>query len=81
MNTRPISYPAMFRRMVDLSAKAIDRADYLSTLARLSILDRLARQMPESPVDRIRTEEAERLRQGIPEYGFAIRAITFGEPF
>jgi hypothetical protein len=38
---------------------ALDRADYLLTVARLWVLDRLA-PMPETPVDRAIREEGER---------------------
>jgi hypothetical protein len=47
-----------------LSAVA-ERADYVLTLARLWLLDRLA-PMTESPVDRAIREEAERLRKAFP---------------
>jgi hypothetical protein len=47
-----------------LSAVA-DRADYLVTLTRLWVLDRLA-PMPETPVDRAIREEGERLRKAFP---------------
>jgi hypothetical protein len=42
----------MIHRTADLFAKALDRAGYLLTLARLSILDCLAGPSPETPTDR-----------------------------
>lgn len=56
----------MFRALVDLCIKTADRLGYLTTLARLGILDRLAGPLPETPADRIRAEEAERLRNSFP---------------
>jgi hypothetical protein len=44
---------------------AVDRAEYLVTLARLSLLDWLA-PLPETPVDRAIREEGERLRRAFP---------------
>jgi hypothetical protein len=41
----------MFRAALFRCAAALDRADYLITLMRLSVLDRLAGPMPESPAD------------------------------
>jgi hypothetical protein len=58
----------MFRRIVDLGAKVIDRAGYAITLARLSILDRLAGPMPELPTDGVINEETERLRLAFAEF-------------
>jgi hypothetical protein len=46
-----------------------ERADYLLTLARLWLLDRLA-PMPETPVDRAIREEGERLRRAFPTIDF-----------
>jgi hypothetical protein len=47
----------------------VDRADYLLTLARLSVLDRLA-PLPKTPVDRAIREEGERLRKAFPTIDF-----------
>jgi hypothetical protein len=44
----------------------MDRADYLVTLARLSVLDWLA-PMPETPTHRAIREEGERLRKAFPQ--------------
>jgi hypothetical protein len=41
---------------------ALDRADYVLTLARLSVVDRL-RPPEETPIDRAIREEGERLRK------------------
>ncbi len=54
----------MLRR---LCAKLLDRADYLLTLARLTVLDRLA-PLPETPTDRAIREEGERLRKAFPRF-------------
>jgi hypothetical protein len=53
-----------------LAYVALDRADYLLTLARLTILDRLAGQLPETPTDRGIREEGERIRKAFPEIDF-----------
>ena len=42
-----------------------DRADYVLTLARLWVLDRLA-PLPETPIARAIREEGERLRKAFP---------------
>lgn len=60
----------MFRRIIRICAEALDRADYLMTLARLSILDRLAGPMPDTPTDLAIKEEEERLRQAFPQVYF-----------
>ncbi len=52
----------MLRR---LCAELLDRAEYLLTLARLTVLDWLA-PMPETPTDRAIREEGERLRKAFP---------------
>ncbi len=52
-----------------LFSAAIDRADYLWTLARLSVLGWLA-PLPETPVDRAIREEGERLRKAFPTIDF-----------
>jgi hypothetical protein len=57
----------MFRR---LCAEFLDRADYLLTLARLTVLDWLAGPPPETPTDRAIREEGERLRQAFPDIDF-----------
>ena len=60
----------MVRRLADLIAKALDRADFAATAAWLGILDRLAGPLPETEADRIREREAERLRRAIPDMDF-----------
>jgi len=55
----------MFSRVVHRCAKALDRAVYAITLARLTVLDWLAGPMPETPADRLRAEEAGRSRQAL----------------
>lgn len=60
----------MFRVVVDLCIKALDRADYLITIARLGILDRLAGPLPETLADRIRARKAERLITHSPQGRF-----------
>ncbi len=57
----------MIRR---LCAELLDRADYMLTLARLTVLDRLAGSPPETPTDRAIREEGERLRKAFPEIDF-----------
>jgi hypothetical protein len=52
-----------------LCAKFLDRADYLLTLARLTVLDWLA-PMPETPTDRAIREQGERLRKAFPQTDF-----------
>jgi hypothetical protein len=47
----------------------LDRADYLLTLARLSVLDRLA-LLPETEVDRAIREEGERAARGVLHHRF-----------
>lgn len=68
----------MLRRSVDLCSKTLDRSDYLITLARLSILDRLAGWMPEAPTDRIRWKKLGPLRsvRHVGEAALAIQRIT-----
>jgi hypothetical protein len=56
----------MLRR---LCTKLLDQADYLVTLARLTILDWVA-PMPETPTDRAIREQGERLRKAFPEIDF-----------
>jgi hypothetical protein len=48
-----------------LCAELLDRADYLLTVARLTIFDWLA-PMPEIPTDRAIRQEGERLRRAFP---------------
>jgi hypothetical protein len=45
---------------------ALDWADYVSTLARLTVLDWLLGRAPETPADRAIREEGERLREAFP---------------
>ncbi len=56
----------MLRR---LWTELLDWADYIFTLARLTVLDWLA-PMPETPTDRAIREEGERLRKAFPELDF-----------
>jgi hypothetical protein len=60
----------MFRVVVDLCIKALDRADYLITLARLSVADWVAGPFPETEVDRIGASEAERLHRAFLKADF-----------
>jgi hypothetical protein len=62
----------MIRRIGDIlaKAKALDRADYVITLARLSILDRLAGPPPETPTDTATREHCERVRTAFPQVDF-----------
>jgi hypothetical protein len=48
----------------------LDRADYLLTLARLTVLDWLAGPMPETPADHVIREEGERIRKAFPQIDF-----------
>jgi hypothetical protein len=57
-------------RRRNLCARALDRADYLITGTRLSVLDRLAGPPPETPTDRAIREQGERLRQALPQVDF-----------
>jgi hypothetical protein len=56
----------MLRR---LFAELLERADYLLTRTRLSVLDWLAPPQ-ETPVDRAIREEGERLRKALPTIDF-----------
>ena len=47
--------------------RAADQLDYVVTLARLRILDALAGPLPETPADRQRQRDRERLRRAFPE--------------
>lgn len=49
----------MFRHTADLCARALNRPDYLFTLARRSVLDRLAGPMPERLTDQLIYEDTE----------------------
>jgi hypothetical protein len=60
----------MFRRIGDILVKVLNHADYLITLARLSILDRLAGPPPETPTDTAIREQGERLRKAFPQFDF-----------
>jgi hypothetical protein len=50
---RPAQQCALFPRMINLCARALDRADYLITGTRLGVLDRLAGLPPETRTDRV----------------------------
>jgi hypothetical protein len=52
-----------------LCAELLDRADYLLTLARLTVLDWLAPKT-ETAVDRAIREEGERIRKAFPHIDF-----------
>jgi hypothetical protein len=52
----------MLRR---LRAALMDRADYVLTMARLTVLDRLA-PLPETGTDKAIREEGERIRKAFP---------------
>jgi len=47
--------------------RGLDRADYWLTLARLRILDALAGPLPETPADRRRRQDRERIKRAFPE--------------
>ncbi len=53
-----------------LCSEFLDRADYLLTLARLTVLDWLAGPPPETQTDRAIREEGERLRKAFPQIDF-----------
>jgi hypothetical protein len=57
----------MLRR---LCAELLDRADYLFTVTRLTVLDWLAGPPPKTPTDRAIREEGDRLRKAFPEINF-----------
>jgi hypothetical protein len=57
------------KTIIRLFSAAVDRADDLWTLARLSVLDWLA-PLPETSVDRAIREEGERLRKAFPGIDF-----------
>ena len=57
----------MFRRLARLHCDALDRADYLVTLARLRVLDWIAGPEPETEADLRRGAERERLRTAFPK--------------
>jgi hypothetical protein len=56
--------------MLNLCARALDRADYLITGTRLGVLDRLAGLPLETRTDRVIREQGERLRQAFPQVDF-----------
>jgi hypothetical protein len=62
MKSSPRSSAAAIGRWL---AAVVDRADFLLTLARLWVLDRVA-PMPETPADRAIREDGERLRKAFP---------------
>jgi hypothetical protein len=47
--------------------RVADQLDYLVTLARLRILDKLAGPLPETPADRQRQRDSERIKRTFPE--------------
>jgi hypothetical protein len=63
----PLKVCAMLRR---LCADLLDRADYLLTLARLTIVDWLVGPPPQTPTDRAIREEGERIRRAFPQIDF-----------
>jgi hypothetical protein len=54
-------------RLRQLFWRVADQLDYLVTLARLRILDALAGPLPETPADRQRYRDRERLRRAFPK--------------
>ena len=60
----------MIRRSPIILAKVSDRADCVITLARLSILDRLAGPPLETPTDTAIREQGERSRKAFPQVDF-----------
>ncbi len=57
----------MFRRLI---YTALDRAGYLTIVARLQVLDWIAGPSPETPTDRAIREQGERLREAFPKFDF-----------
>ena len=47
--------------------RVADHLDYLVTLVRLRILDALAGPLPETPADRQREQDRERIKRAFPE--------------
>jgi hypothetical protein len=54
-------------RLGRLFWRVADRLDYLLTLARLRILDALAGPLPETPADRQRQRDRDRIVRAFPE--------------
>ena len=54
-------------RLRKLFWRAAGQLDYVVTLARLRILDALAGPLPETPADRQRDRDRERLRRAFPD--------------
>jgi len=54
-------------RLRQLFWRVADQLDYVVTLARLRILDALAGPLAETPADRQRRQDRERLRKAFPE--------------
>jgi hypothetical protein len=55
------------RRLGRLFWRVADQVDYLVTLARLRIMDALADPLPETPADRQRQRDRERIKRAFPE--------------
>jgi hypothetical protein len=69
--TQPASFPRPKKRYCScVSEKAFDRIAYVITLARLSILDRLAGPPSETSTDIAIREHGERLRNAFPQADF-----------
>ena len=47
--------------------RMVDHLDYVVTLVRLRILDALAGPLPETPADRQREQDRERIKRAFPE--------------
>jgi hypothetical protein len=54
-------------RLRQLFWRVADKLDYLVTLVRLRILDALAGPLPETPADRQRARDRERIERAFPE--------------
>jgi hypothetical protein len=67
---RPGYHPRIMGQIGDLTARALNRAGYLITLARLTILGWLVGPFPEVPTDTAVREQDERLREAFPQVEF-----------
>lgn len=68
--TPPAQQCSMFRHVVTLWAKALDRVSYLTMLARLSVLDCAAGPLAETATDRMIRQQAQWLQRTFPAVDF-----------
>jgi hypothetical protein len=61
------SEPGAARTTGGVACRVVDHLDYLLTLAWLRILDGLAGPLPETPADRQRQRDRERIKRAFPE--------------